>query len=327
MKAVILAAGKGTRMRNLTSEMPKPMLRVQGKPILEHILQGILATGIREIFIVTGFRAEVVENHFGDGSKWQSEISYGRQVVQDGTGKAPELAKEFAGSSPFLLTYGDILVKPETYQQMLDRFEGGEFSGVITVTPGQDVTKGGLNFFDEQFCLKRLVEKPSAEQLEQLRREGWIKPTEPVWYNAGIYIFKPSLFEFTARLQKSPRGEYELTDAVIAMMAAGHKIAGLEVPGRWVDVRDPEVLAQLEAEQQDLPRVYADFHNADRHGRLRLNCAGTTQDLQRQGLNLVEGLRLTLYMDDVECAGLVTFSDEENLWVAVIDWDEIKDVE
>jgi dTDP-glucose pyrophosphorylase len=253
MKAVILAAGKGTRMRNLTNEMPKPMLRVQGKPILEHILQGILAARIREIFIVTGFRAEVVENFFGDGSKWQAQISYGRQLVQDGTGKAPELAKEFAGSSPFLLTYGDILVKPETYQQMTERFDGGQFSGVITVTPGQDVTKGGLNFFDQKFCLKRLVEKPSSEQLEQLRREGWIKPNEPVWYNAGIYIFKPSLFEFTARLQKSPRGEYELTDAIIAMMVAGHKIAGLEVPGRWVDVRDPDVLAQLETEQPSPP--------------------------------------------------------------------------
>jgi len=253
MKAVILAAGKGTRMRNLTNEMPKPMLRVQGKPILEHILQGILAAGIREIFIVTGFRAEVVENYFGDGSKWHSQISYGRQLVQDGTGKAPELAKQFADSSPFLLTYGDILVKPETYQQMIQRFDGGKVSGVITVTPGQDVTKGGLNFFDEQFCLKRLVEKPSSEQLEQLRREGWIKAKEPVWYNAGIYIFKPSLFEFTAGLQKSPRGEYELTDAVIGMIATGLKIAGLEVPGRWVDVRDPDVLAQLEAEQPPPP--------------------------------------------------------------------------
>jgi len=329
MKAVILAAGKGTRMRNLTNEMPKPMLRVQGKPILEHILQGILAAGIREIFMVTGFRAEVVEDYFGDGSKWQARISYGRQVVQDGTGKAPELAKQFAGSSSFLLTYGDILVKPETYQQMLQRFEGGNFSGVITVTPGQDVTKGGLNFFDQQFCLKRLVEKPSAEQLEQLRRDGWLKPNEPVWYNAGIYIFKPSLFEFTERLQKSPRGEYELTDAIIAMMAAGHKIAGLEVPGRWVDVRDPEVLAQLEAEQQppNRPRVYADFNNADRHGRLRLNCAGTTDDLQRQRVDLVEGMQLTLYMEDIECTGTVTFSNEDNLWVAVIDWNGVKDLE
>jgi len=247
MKAVILAAGKGTRMRELTNELPKPMLKVQGgKPILEHILRGIVAAGIREVFIVTGFRADVIESYFGDGSKWQARIAYGRQTVQDGTGKAPEAAREFIGVSPFLLTYGDILVPPETYQQMIHRYNEGYFSGVITVTRGEDVTKGGLNFFDKDFCLKRLVEKPTGEQLEQLRREGWLKPQEPAWYNAGIYIFKPLLFDFTARLQKSVRGEYELTDAVNALLAAKHRLAGLEVQGRWVDVRDPEVLAELQ---------------------------------------------------------------------------------
>ncbi len=248
MKAIILAAGKGTRMRDLTNEVPKPMLKVQGKPILDHIVAGVLSAGIRDIFIVTGFRAEVIESYFEDGSKWGANIAYGRQIIQDGTGKAPELAKDFIGGSSFLLTYGDILVKPETYTQMLERYHGGAFSGVITVTAGEDVTKGGLNFFDEEFCLKRLVEKPSAAQLDQLRREGWIKTNQPVWYNAGIYIFKPTLFDYTARLQKSPRGEYELTDAIIRMLEAGYKFAGLEVPGRWVDVRDPEVLASLEKE-------------------------------------------------------------------------------
>jgi UDP-N-acetylglucosamine diphosphorylase / glucose-1-phosphate thymidylyltransferase / UDP-N-acetylgalactosamine diphosphorylase / glucosamine-1-phosphate N-acetyltransferase / galactosamine-1-phosphate N-acetyltransferase len=248
MKAVILAAGKGTRMRDLTSRLPKPMLRVQGKPILEHIVTGILAAGIRDIFIVTGFRAEVIETHFGDGSEWGARVATGRQVVQDGTGKAPELAKKFIGKSPFLLTYGDILVPPATYPQMLRRFEEGDFTGVVTVTCGEDVTKGGLNFFDDQFCLKRLVEKPSPEQLEQLRRDGWLKPKAPAWYNAGIYIFRPSLFDYTAKLQKSPRGEYELTDAISAMIDAGQKLAGLEIQGRWVDVRDPETLARLESE-------------------------------------------------------------------------------
>lgn len=248
MKAVILAAGRGTRMRELTDELPKPMLPVQGKPILEHILEGVVAAGIHEVFIVTGFRAEVIENYFGDGSKWKTRIAYGRQAVQDGTGKAPEVARSFVGSSPFLLTYGDILVKPETYQQMIRRFKEAEFSGLITVTRSEDVTKGGLNFFDDRFCLKRIVEKPGPEQLDQLRREGWLKPDAPAWYNAGIYIFKPSLFEFIARLQKSPRGEYELTDAVNGMLAANHKIAGLEIQGRWVDVRDPEVLAKLRSE-------------------------------------------------------------------------------
>ncbi len=245
MKAVILAAGKGTRMRELTSALPKPMLRVAGKPILEHILEGIIAAGIHDVFIVTGFRADTIESYFGDGSKWNLRIAYGRQEVQDGTGKAAEPAKAFVGTSPFLLTYGDILVKPETYQQMIHRFNEGDFSGLITVTRGEDVTKGGLNFFDEQFCLKRIVEKPGPEQLEQLRRDGSLKSGAPVWYNAGIYIFKPALFDFTAKLKKSPRGEYELTDAINAMLSANLKIAGMEIQGRWVDVRDPEVLAKL----------------------------------------------------------------------------------
>jgi dTDP-glucose pyrophosphorylase len=248
MKAVILAAGKGTRMRELTRDLPKPMLHVQGKPILEHIVEGILSAGVHDIFIVTGYRGEVIESHFGEETRWHAHIACGRQVVQDGTGKAPELAKHFVDQSPFFLTYGDILVKPETYRRMISRFNDGDFSGVITVTPGEDVTKGGLNFFDAQFCLERLVEKPTREQIEQIRREGSLHPHQQLWYNAGIYIFRPCLFEFTARLEKSTRGEYELTDAVNAMLAAHHKIAGLKIEGRWVDVRDPEVLARLERE-------------------------------------------------------------------------------
>ncbi len=220
MKAVILAAGKGTRMRELTDALPKPMLKVQGKPILEHILAGLSGAGIRDVFIVTGYRAEVVEDHFGGGELLGMRIAYGRQAVQDGTGN-PEMAR---------------------------RFQEGQFSGLVTVTASADVMKGGLNLFDDKFCLTRLVEKPSARQITELREQGWLKPGQPAWCNAGIYIFRPVLFEFTARLQKSPRGEYELTDALNDMVAAGHRFAGMPIPGRWVDVRDPEVLAALEKE-------------------------------------------------------------------------------
>ena len=245
---MILAAGKGTRMRELTEALPKPMLQVQGRPILEHIIAGLVNAGIKDIFIVTGWRSEVIESYFGNGSGFQANIAYGRQIIQDGTGKAPELAKAFVGDSPFLLTYGDILVKPETYPEMVRRFREASFAGVITVTPGEDVTKGGLNFFDENFNLKRLVEKPSPAQVEQLREEGWLKPGAPAWYNAGIYIFRPTIFEYISHLKKSPRGEYELTDAISALVASGQHLAGLEIQGRWVDVRDPETLARLEAE-------------------------------------------------------------------------------
>ena len=93
------------------------------------------------------------------------------------------------------------------------------------------------------------MEKPSPAQVEEFRKQGWLRAGQPVWYNAGIYVFRPVLFDFTAKLEKSPRGEFELPDAINALLQAGHRIAGLEIKGRWVDVRDPEVLNSLESEQ------------------------------------------------------------------------------
>jgi len=222
------------------------MLPVEGRPILEHIISGLREVGVSEFCVITGWKAEVIEDYFGDGTDLQVAIQYVRQRVQDGTGKAPELAKEFVGGSPFLLTYGDILVKADTYQQMLVRWAEGEFSGLVTVTGSEDVTKGGLFFFDQEFRLQHLVEKPSVDQLADLRASGLLKPGEPGWYNAGIYCFNPVIFKYTAQLNKSSRGEYELTDALEAMLSEEHILAGLAIAGRWVDVRDPEVLRDLQ---------------------------------------------------------------------------------
>lgn len=246
MKAVLLAAGKGTRMKELTAALPKPMLNVQGRPILEHILLGLRDAGVREACLITGWKEEAITAYFADGASLGMRLAYVRQEAPDGTGSAAALAREFVAGDDFVLSYGDILVRPETYASLVARFRERDFDGVISVTQGQDVTQGGLNFFDGDFVLTRLIEKPSAPQLEQFRAEGLLKPGGPVYYNAGIYAFSPELFDFTARLQKSPRGEYELTDAIIAMIGAGRKLAGLKIEGRWVDVRDPGVLARLE---------------------------------------------------------------------------------
>ncbi len=71
------------------------------------------------------------------------------------------------------------------------------------------------------------------------------------------------------------------------------------------------------------PRVFADFHNADEQGRVRLNCIGTVEDLARQRVTLKDGLRLTIYSEELEVEGTIQFSDEENIWVAVFDWDSV----
>ncbi|MBI4023462.1 MAG: NTP transferase domain-containing protein [Verrucomicrobia bacterium] len=241
-KAVLLAAGKGTRMKNLTSELPKPMLPVAGKPALEHILQGLLSAGIREFLIITGYRSQAVQSHFGDGSRWGASVAYMEQVVQDGTGRVVELAREFAGDDAFVLSYGDILVSPNNYPAIQELWSAKQPSdGILAITLGEDVRKGAICIFETDFRLCELIEKPSETEIQQLRRQfGEFKP----WYNAGLYVFTPLIFDFTARLQKSARGEYELTDAIRRLARDGRVLRGLPINGYWLDVRDPEALAE-----------------------------------------------------------------------------------
>jgi dTDP-glucose pyrophosphorylase len=230
-KAVLLAAGRGIRMRELTVELPKPMIEVRGKPVLQHIVEGLRDAGIREFFIIVGYRADAVQNFFGDGSRYKIAIQYATQVVQDGTGRVVDIARNFANNSAFILSYGDILVDPQNYKNIVDLPD--DIEAIITVTRGEDVSKGGAVFLNDQMELVDLREKsPSGE------------PTSP-WYNAGIYAFRPSIFEFTAKLKPSPRGEYELTDAIRELAQSGKKIRALELTGDWADVRDPEILARL----------------------------------------------------------------------------------
>ncbi len=233
-KAVLLAAGRGTRMREMTAEIPKPMLEVRGKPVLQHIVEGLRDAGINSFLIIVGYRAEAVQNFFGDGSRYNAAIQYSTQTVQDGTGRVVELAKNFAANTPFILGYGDILVAPENYERIVDLPEAIE--ATISVTRGEDVSKGGAVFVNEQMELIDLREKPKPGE-----------PTSP-WYNAGLYAFRPSIFDFTAKLKPSPRGEYELTDAIRELGQSGKKVQAIELTGSWADVRDPEVLAKLNAE-------------------------------------------------------------------------------
>jgi dTDP-glucose pyrophosphorylase len=230
-KAVLLAAGRGTRMRELTSALPKPMIEVQGKPILQHIIEGLHAAGVRQFLVIVGYRADVVRQFFGDGGRFAASISYATQVEQDGTGKVVELARDFVAQDAFLLHYGDILIDPANYPRLV-RLEN-DAAAIISVKRNQDVSHGGAVFVNERFELIDLREKP---------RPG--EPTSP-WYNAGIYAFRPSIFDFTARLERSSRGEFELTDAIRDLARSGQKVQALELSGTWADVRDPEILAQL----------------------------------------------------------------------------------
>jgi len=230
-KAVVLAAGRGTRMRELTAELPKPMIEVRGKPVLQHIIEGLCDARIDQLLLIIGYRADAVRDFFGDGSRYNVAIQYTTQTVQDGTGRVVDLGHDFVGNRPFVLAYGDILVDSANYKRVVDLPDDVE--AFLTLTRGEDVTKGGAVFLNEEMDLVDLREKPKPGE-----------PTSP-WYNAGLYAFRPSIFDFTARLKPSPRGEYELTDAIRDLAYSGKKVKALQLNGEWADVRDPEILAKL----------------------------------------------------------------------------------
>jgi UDP-N-acetylglucosamine diphosphorylase / glucose-1-phosphate thymidylyltransferase / UDP-N-acetylgalactosamine diphosphorylase / glucosamine-1-phosphate N-acetyltransferase / galactosamine-1-phosphate N-acetyltransferase len=230
-KAVLLAAGRGTRMRELTADLPKPMIKVRGKPVLLHIIEGLHSAGVKNFLIIVGYRADVVRDYFGDGTCFGLQIEYATQVVQDGTGRVVELARDFVDQSPFVLSYGDILVDRADYKSLVELPDNVE--AIVSVKQNEDVSKGGAVFVNEQMAVTDIREKP--------------KPGEVAspWYNTGIYAFRPSIFEWTAKIQPSPRGEYELTDAVRYLAQSGNKVKAFELSGEWADVRDPEILAKL----------------------------------------------------------------------------------
>jgi dTDP-glucose pyrophosphorylase len=229
--AVLLAAGRGTRMRDLTADLPKPMIEVRGKPVLQYIVEGLRGAGVREFLIIVGYRADAVREHFGEGARYNIDIQYTTQVVQDGTGRVVNLARQFTENLPFILSYGDILVDPHNYKSIVDLDDDVE--AIISVKRDEDVSKGGAVFLNSQMELIDLREKPKPGE-----------KTSP-WYNAGLYAFRPSIFDFTAKLKPSPRGEYELTDAIRELAQSGKKVKALELVGEWADVRDPEILAKL----------------------------------------------------------------------------------
>jgi NDP-sugar pyrophosphorylase family protein len=232
--AVILAAGRGTRMKGLTEDVPKPMLPIAGRPLLEHIVLTLRSAGIERFVVVTGYRAERIESHFGDGARVGAEMVYRRQEVQDGTARALLLAREAIGGRDFLLGWGDILAEPSNYPALLGAFAAKPCGGVLAVNWVEDPCRGAAVYVDADNRIERIVEKPPP------------KTASTHWNNAGIGVFRRALFEHCATVKPSARGEYEIPDALTSMLAAGLEIYAFPLSGFWSDVGTPEDLARAE---------------------------------------------------------------------------------
>lgn len=229
-RAVILAAGKGTRMGNLTKETPKPMLQIHGRPMLEHILERLATAGIERFFVVLGFHHEMIERYFRDS---HFALEFRVQEPLNGTGSAARLAKDFAGSEPFLVSYADILCDPAEYVRcgaILTQFS--EVAAVLAVKAVDDPWQGAA-VYEENGRIRDIVEKPARGE------------SSTHWNSAGFYAFRPVLFEYLDQIQPSARNEYELTSALDLMLEDGAELRISAIQGEWRDVGRPEDLAAL----------------------------------------------------------------------------------
>ena len=227
-KAVVLAAGRGKRMEHLTDATPKPMLLAGGHPILEHLLERLIEAGFSEALIVTGYRAELIEDYFRG---YRLPLRFLRQSPVNGTAPAALLARQFVGPDDFLLTFGDILADAPCYREILDRLRrepGAE--AVLGVREADDPYQGAAVYVDEEARVTRIVEKPPRGE------------STTHWNSAGIYAVRPTLFEELERVPKSPRGEYELTSAIAQLIERGKLLRIFPIAGQWRDIGRPEDL-------------------------------------------------------------------------------------
>lgn len=227
MKAVILLAGKGSRMRPLTHVVPKPLLRVAGRPVLDYLLDDLRALGVSETIFVVGHLRDAIQAHV-TARYPDLRARYVVQEVQDGTAGALALTRPWA-CDELLIVLADAVFEVEWG---LTRTLAPEKAGIIWAKRVEDYQRFGVIVTDESGDLVRIVEKP-REPLSTLA-------------NIGLYYIRDHelLFEGVSHVLNSPPApscEYYLTDAFQYMADAGAKLAAAPVTG-WHDTGKPETL-------------------------------------------------------------------------------------
>jgi bifunctional UDP-N-acetylglucosamine pyrophosphorylase/glucosamine-1-phosphate N-acetyltransferase len=230
MKAVILAAGEGKRLRPITFLRPKPMLPLLGKPLLEHTILGLQNAGIDHILLIVGYKQEIIKEYFEKVSHLLNvKIDYITQKEYLGTAHAAGYAKDFIKDEDFLMMYGDLFVDPEIFKIIVQKYKENEYEGLITLLKVKNPQDYGIIALDSKSLVKKIIEKPTPAQ-----NAGNLA-------NAGIYIFNQLIFKAIEKTQKSIRNEYEFTDSMdILINELNGKIVGCTINNYfWNDIGLP----------------------------------------------------------------------------------------
>ncbi|MSR82489.1 MAG: nucleotidyltransferase family protein [Candidatus Latescibacteria bacterium] len=238
-KAVILAAGRGLRLHPYTLHTPKPMLRLAGLPLLEHLLRGLRDQGLSQALIITGYLEAEIRAYFGRGATLGLELFYQRQTRTQGTGAALLLARRFAGEEPFLSSWGDALADPADCLNLLNTFERQPCAGLLLLEKEDDPHRGAAIYLEGDRIV-RLVEKPTPGT------------STTCWNQSGLAIYSPALFACLEQVPLSERGELELTAGVQALATSG-EVRGLPMRHARIHLTSPADIPAAEAALRRMP--------------------------------------------------------------------------
>ncbi len=183
MKAVVMAGGEGTRLRPMTSSMPKPLLPVVNRPIMEHVLRLLKRHGLTETVVTVQFLASLVKNYFGDGEELGMELTYAHEEKPLGTAGSVKNAEEALKDDSFLVISGDALTDFDLTDLIAFHQEKGALV-TVCLTRVPNPLEFGITIVDEEGKVERFLEKPTWGQVF----------SDTV--NTGIYVMEPEVFDY-----------------------------------------------------------------------------------------------------------------------------------
>jgi NDP-sugar pyrophosphorylase family protein len=250
VKAIILAAGKGERLKSITKSVPKPMIEINGRPVLEHNIEWLKSYGLKDIYINLHHLPHIIQNYFGNGSKFGVKITYSYEPNLLGTaGAVRKIADEYWNTvnrkssivnsennntihnlrctihEPFFVFYGDNLFE-YNLKEIIDFHNGKKGIGTIAVYEKDDVSQSGIVVLDNNNKIQKFIEKP--------------KPEEIVSHlvNTGIYVLEQNILNYISPDKMLDFGR----DIFPEMIRANESLFSIIVKGRLTAIDTPELL-------------------------------------------------------------------------------------
>lgn len=225
MKGLIPAAGLGTRLHPITLAIPKELLMIGDKAVIEYVIEAMKEVGITDIVVVVGWKKHAILDYLGSGERLGVKISYVVQDNRDGLAKAVYSGEHVIGKEPFLVVLGDDFFYPKTFlKDILDFHKKQDADATIGVAEIEDPTRHGIIKPGKSNKIEDIVEKPTKDKA-------------PSNLGAmGVYIFKPSIFDAIRKTKPGVKNEYQLTDSIKVMVEDGHKVLFKKISGQHIDV-------------------------------------------------------------------------------------------